>query len=74
MVRELAAALRVNGLQKGDRVAAVITNSIDAVVIALAASSIGAVFSSTATDMGVSVSFALPTTAILANHCAGHIR
>ena len=55
MVRDLAAALRVNGLQKGDRVAAVISNSIDGVVIALAAASIGAVYSSTATDMGVSV-------------------
>lgn len=55
MVRQLAAALRVNGLQKGDRVAAVITNSIDAIVIAFATLSIGAVFSSTATDMGVQV-------------------
>lgn len=53
MVRCLAAALRVNGLQKGDRVAAIVTNSIDAIVIALATTSIGAVFSSTATDMGV---------------------
>ena len=55
MVRQLASALRVNGLQKGDRVAAIITNSIDAIVIALATASIGAVFSSTATDMGVQV-------------------
>ncbi|KIP06965.1 hypothetical protein PHLGIDRAFT_106267 [Phlebiopsis gigantea 11061_1 CR5-6] len=53
MVRDLAAALRANGLQSGDRVAGVITNSIDGVVIALAVTSIGAVFSSTATDMGV---------------------
>ncbi|EKM54658.1 uncharacterized protein PHACADRAFT_146820 [Phanerochaete carnosa HHB-10118-sp] len=53
MVRHLASALRMNGLQKGDRVAAIITNSIDAIVIALAAVSIGAIFSSTATDMGV---------------------
>lgn len=55
MVRKLAAALRVNGLQCGDRVAAVITNSIDGVVIALATISIGAIFSSTATDMGAQV-------------------
>jgi acetoacetyl-CoA synthetase len=34
--------------------AAVITNSVTAVVIALAAASIGAIFSSTATDMGTS--------------------
>ncbi|KAH7927543.1 acetoacetate-CoA ligase [Leucogyrophana mollusca] len=52
MVREMAAALRVNGLKAGDRVAAIITNSITAVVLALATASVGAIFSSTATDMG----------------------
>ncbi|TDL24283.1 acetoacetyl-CoA synthetase [Rickenella mellea] len=52
-VRKTAAAMRRNGLKVGDRVAAVITNSIDAVVIALATASAGAIFSSTATDMGV---------------------
>lgn len=36
------------------RLAAIITNSITGVVIALAAASIGAMFSSTATDMGTS--------------------
>ena len=59
MVRDLAAALRVNGLQPGDRVAGVITNAIDGVVIALAVASTGAVFSSTATDMGVQVILSL---------------
>ncbi|KII92555.1 hypothetical protein PLICRDRAFT_37325 [Plicaturopsis crispa FD-325 SS-3] len=52
MVRAMAAALRVNGLQVGDRVAAIISNSITAVVVALATASVGAIFSSTATDMG----------------------
>ncbi|KAH9839228.1 uncharacterized protein C8Q71DRAFT_503581 [Rhodofomes roseus] len=52
MVRKLAAAMRANGVTKGDRVAAIVTNSIDAVVIALATASIGAIFSSTAPDMG----------------------
>lgn len=52
MVRKMAAAMRVNGLKVGDRVAAIISNSITAVVVALAASSVGAIFSSTATDMG----------------------
>ncbi|KAG6891580.1 hypothetical protein C0992_003607 [Termitomyces sp. T32_za158] len=52
LVKNMAAALRVNGLQIGDRVAAIVTNSINAVVIALATASIGAIFSSTATDMG----------------------
>ncbi|KAG6866376.1 hypothetical protein C0991_005297 [Blastosporella zonata] len=52
LVRKMAAALRVNGLQVGDRVAVVVTNSITAITIALAVASIGGIFSSTATDMG----------------------
>ncbi|KAG0707114.1 hypothetical protein DFH29DRAFT_898504 [Suillus ampliporus] len=52
MVRKMAAAMRANGLKVGDRVAAIITNSITSVVVALATSSVGAIFSSTATDMG----------------------
>ncbi|KAG6817483.1 hypothetical protein H0H87_008108 [Tephrocybe sp. NHM501043] len=52
LVRKMAAALRVNGLQVGDRVAAIVTNSITAITIALATASIGGIFSSTATDMG----------------------
>lgn len=52
MVRKMAAAMRANGLKVGDRVAAIISNSITAVVVALATSSVGAIFSSTATDMG----------------------
>ncbi|KAF5322148.1 hypothetical protein D9619_001457 [Psilocybe cf. subviscida] len=51
-VRAMTAALRVAGLQVGDRVAAIVTNGINAVVIALATASIGGIFSSTATDMG----------------------
>ncbi|KAF8160731.1 acetoacetyl-CoA synthetase [Crassisporium funariophilum] len=51
-VREMAAALRLNGLKVGDRVAAIVTNSTNAVVVALATASIGGIFSSTATDMG----------------------
>jgi len=52
MVRDMAAAMRVHGLQVGDRVAAVVTNHISALVIAVAAASIGAMYSSTAPDMG----------------------
>ncbi|KAG6850135.1 hypothetical protein H0H93_000520 [Arthromyces matolae] len=52
LVRKMAAALRVNGLQVGDRVAAIVTNSITAITIALATASIGGIYSSTATDMG----------------------
>ncbi|KZT22581.1 acetoacetate-CoA ligase [Neolentinus lepideus HHB14362 ss-1] len=51
-VRKMAAAMRAHGLKSGDRIAAVITNSFDAVVIALATSSIGAIYTSTAPDMG----------------------
>lgn len=72
-VRAMTAALRVNGLQVGDRVAgernylrkgnklfnpcfeAIVTNSANAVVIALATASVGGIFSSTATDMGTQV-------------------
>lgn len=52
MVQKMTSALRANGLQVGDRVAAIVTNHIHAVVICLAVASIGGVFSSTATDMG----------------------
>ncbi|KZS98600.1 acetoacetyl-CoA synthetase [Sistotremastrum niveocremeum HHB9708] len=54
MVRVMRNAMRANGLKAGDRVAAIVTNSIDPIVIAMAASSIGAIYSSTAPDMGVS--------------------
>ncbi|PFH53746.1 hypothetical protein AMATHDRAFT_54232 [Amanita thiersii Skay4041] len=52
-VREMASAMRANGLQVGDRVTALITNSITAVTIALATTSIGAIYTSTAPDLGV---------------------
>ncbi|TFK26513.1 acetoacetyl-CoA synthetase [Coprinopsis marcescibilis] len=51
-VRLLSNALRANGLAVGDRVAAIVTNSINAIVIATAVASLGGIFSSTATDMG----------------------
>ncbi|KIJ67761.1 hypothetical protein HYDPIDRAFT_83248 [Hydnomerulius pinastri MD-312] len=54
MVRVMAGGMKRAGVQVGDRVAAIITNSITGVVIALASSSVGAIFSSTATDMGSS--------------------
>jgi len=46
--RELASAMRNMGIQKGDRVAAIISNSINAFAIFLATLSIGAIFSSSA--------------------------
>ncbi|MBP9713415.1 MAG: acetoacetate--CoA ligase [Sterolibacterium sp.] len=52
-VARLAAAMRADGLQAGDRVAAYLPNGAEAVVIMLAAASIGAVFTSASPDFGV---------------------
>ncbi|KAI0266999.1 acetoacetate-CoA ligase [Gloeopeniophorella convolvens] len=52
-VRELASALKAHDLKAGDRVAAIISNRAIAVIIALATASLGGIFTSTATDMGV---------------------
>jgi len=50
-VARLAAALRVEGVRPGDRVAAYMPNLIETVVAMLAATSIGAVWASCATDI-----------------------
>ncbi|KAJ7497750.1 hypothetical protein FB451DRAFT_1163582 [Mycena latifolia] len=52
LVRQMACAMRRHGLKKGDRVGGIVNNTITAVVIGLATLSIGAIYSSTATDMG----------------------
>ena len=52
-VGRLAAALRVDGVVAGDRVAAWMPNVVETVMVMLAAASIGAVFSSTSPDFGV---------------------
>jgi len=51
-VARLAAAMRERGVKAGDRVAAFMPNSTDTVVAMLAASSIGAIFSSASPDFG----------------------
>ncbi|CVL07996.1 related to Acetoacetyl-CoA synthetase [Fusarium mangiferae] len=51
-VRKLRSALIHSGVVAGDVVAAVISNSVDAMVVCLAALSIGALWSSTSCDMG----------------------
>ncbi|NBT27205.1 MAG: acetoacetate--CoA ligase, partial [Actinobacteria bacterium] len=51
-VASLAGALRSQGVKSGDRVAAWLPNSIEAVEAMLAAASIGAVFSSASPDFG----------------------
>jgi acetoacetyl-CoA synthetase len=52
-VARLADAMRQNGVQKGDRVAVVASNSVDTLKVFLATLSVGALFSSSSTDMGV---------------------
>ena len=51
-VSRLAGSLRENGLQPGDRVAAYLPNLKETAIAMLAATSIGAVWSSCATDLG----------------------
>ncbi|KAL4927844.1 acetoacetyl-CoA synthase [Aspergillus undulatus] len=50
---KLLQALKAAGVAKGDRVAVVASNSIDALVVFLAATALGALFSSASTDTGV---------------------
>jgi len=52
-VKRLTAALRKLGVQKGDRVAAFMPNMPETIIAMLAASSIGAVWSSTSPDFGI---------------------
>lgn len=56
-VAAIAAALRENGVARGDRVVGYLPNSSLAVEAMLATASIGAVWSSTSPDFGVTVSF-----------------
>ncbi|KAG0239462.1 hypothetical protein BGW41_007644 [Actinomortierella wolfii] len=52
LVLKTAKAMRAAGVQKGDRVAGYIANCPEAVIAMLAASSIGAIWSSTSPDFG----------------------
>lgn len=51
-VGQLSQAMRAQGVCKGDRVAAVSSNSIDTLTVFLAVTSVGGLFSSSSTDMG----------------------
>jgi acetoacetyl-CoA synthetase len=51
-VRAVAAALEARGLREGDRVGAVVRNTLETVVACLAVTSLGATWSSVAPDMG----------------------
>lgn len=50
---ELAAAMKVHGVGKGDRVVVVASNSVDTLKVFLAVTWLGGLFSSSSTDMGV---------------------
>lgn len=56
-VRVVRSAMVRNGVKEGDRVGALVSTSVWAVVLLLASASIGAIFSSISPDMGVEVSF-----------------
>ena len=49
----LASAMRAHGVQRGDRVAVVASNSVDTLTCFMAITSLGGLFSSSSTDMGV---------------------
>ncbi|KAF9771387.1 hypothetical protein IL306_010979 [Fusarium sp. DS 682] len=53
-VGRLAQAMKANGVVRGDRIASCSCNNIDTMVVFLATSAVGAIFSSNSTDMGVS--------------------
>ena len=51
--RRLASAMKARGVAKGDRIFAVGSNSVETLSVWLAAAWLGAIFSSSSTDMGV---------------------
>ncbi|KAL2363602.1 hypothetical protein RJZ56_003456 [Blastomyces dermatitidis] len=51
-VGKLSQAMKTAGVKKGDRVAVVASNSIDTLVVFLAVTALGGLFSSSSTDMG----------------------
>jgi acetoacetyl-CoA synthetase len=52
-VAELASAMKAHGVVKGDRVVVVASNSVDTLKVFLAVTTLGGLFSSSSTDMGV---------------------
>lgn len=49
----LASAMKAHGVRKGDRVVVVASNSVDTLKVWLAVTTLGGLFSSSSTDMGV---------------------
>jgi len=56
-VAKAAAALKRDGLQEGDRIAAFATNTAETVILFLAAASMGVIFASCSPDFGYNASF-----------------
>ncbi len=52
-VGQLASAMKAHGVRKGDRVVVVASNSVDTLMVFLAVTTLGGLFSSSSTDMGV---------------------
>lgn len=52
-VAELASAMKAHGVKKGDRIMVVASNSVDTAKVWLAIATLGGMFSSSSTDMGV---------------------
>lgn len=52
-VGQLASAMKAHGVRKGDRVVVVASNSVDTLKVFLAVTTLGGLFSSSSTDMGV---------------------
>ena len=52
-VARLASAMKERGVKKGDRVVVVASNSVDTLKVFLAVATLGGMFSSSSTDMGV---------------------
>lgn len=52
-VGELASAMKQHGVKKGDRIVVVASNSVDTLKVLLAVTTLGGLFSSSSTDMGV---------------------
>lgn len=59
-VRKIRSALQRSGVREGDRVAALISTSTWSVAIFLAAASLGAIYTSVASDFGAEVSLIAP--------------
>ncbi|PGG96084.1 hypothetical protein AJ79_09741 [Helicocarpus griseus UAMH5409] len=53
MVGRLAQAMKSAGVRRGDRAAVVASNSVETLVVFLAVTALGGIFSSSSTDMGV---------------------